>query len=57
VTQREFNLSLMPGVERPLSLAKEALDKVDETLFQDWAKQFTKLPEAMLREQWLLRLR
>ena len=54
MTKREFNLSLMPGVEQPLKEAKLALFRVDEVLFQEWAKQFDRLPESMLRELWTI---
>jgi hypothetical protein len=49
MTQREFTLSCIPGLEQDLEGAKQSLD---EFAYQEWAEQFDKLPEGVLRELW-----
>jgi hypothetical protein len=52
MTHREFMYACIPGLEADLNGAKKALQDADEVEFQEWAKNFDKLPESVLRELW-----
>jgi hypothetical protein len=55
MNKREFVFACIPGLEQDLEGAKKSLSNADELLFQEWAKDFNKLPEPVLRELWRLR--
>lgn len=55
MNKREFIYACIPGLEADLVGAKKALTCADELLFQEWAKDFDRLPEPVLRELWNLR--
>lgn len=50
--KRDFLYSYIPGLEQDVSAAKDALNRVYEAEFKNWAEQFPIFPQDMLRELW-----